>query len=73
MNTLLDIRNFIFTSGASDSSAGGHLAGWVASVRKSLEASARARSQRELLDLADRYSATEPELAKELRAAASGG
>ena len=41
-----------------------------ASILRSLEASGQARARRHLLDFADHCEALQPELAKELRAAA---
>jgi hypothetical protein len=70
MSTLLSLRNFVFGAATPAKSFRTSLwSVWPATVRSALEASAQARAQRELLELADRYSATDPELAKELRAA----
>ena len=41
-----------------------------AAIRRALEASGRARAERHLLDFAEQCEAQQPELAKELRAAA---
>ena len=59
---------------ASDTPVAGTVnSGWLAracaSLWRSLEKSGRARAQRELLERAARYEASQPELAKELRAA----
>jgi hypothetical protein len=42
---------------------------WLARTWQTLEAMGRARAQRDLLALAQRWESTQPELAKELRAA----
>lgn len=74
MSTLLSLRNYVYgPAKPARPSKTGLWAGWHAALRSALEASARARAQRELLELADRYSATDPELAKELRAAVGSG
>lgn len=49
------------------------LARAVATVRSALEAAAQARAQRHLYEFANQCEALQPELAKELRAAALRG
>jgi hypothetical protein len=72
MNTLITPSPLELPSGSA-SVAGTAARGWLARAGASfwhwLEASGRARGQRELLERAARYEATQPELAKELRAA----
>jgi len=50
-------------------SASGRLARWGAAVWLALEGVGRSRARRELLILADRWQAGQPELAAQLRAA----
>ena len=60
-------------SASADAGARHWLARASAAVWSALEAVGRARAQRHLLDFADRCEAQQPELAKELRAAACHG
>jgi hypothetical protein len=72
MSTLLSLRNYLAGPRQQKSAGTSAWASLHASLRNALERSAQARARRELLDLADRYDETDPELAKELRSAASG-
>ena len=63
--------------GAAHTSVMARSAKWLArvgaTVRSALEAAAQARAQRHLYDFANQCEALQPELAKELRAAALRG
>ena len=72
MNTLITptpLKPLLGSAPAAGTAARGWLARAGASLRRWLEETGRARAQRELLERAARYEATQPELAKELRAA----
>ena len=69
MNTLT-VNASSMSSGPVARRAGAWFANAGAAVWKALQASGQARAGRQLLDLADQCEATQPELARELRAAA---
>ncbi|MBS0444846.1 MAG: hypothetical protein JSR59_02740 [Proteobacteria bacterium] len=70
MSALLALRNFVAGPRPERSASRGTWTSLNAALRDALEKSAQARARRELAELADRYSVTDPELAKELRHAA---
>ena len=72
MSTLLALRSYLAGPQQQKSAGTSAWASLHSTLRDALERSAQARARRELLELADRYDATDPELAKELRSAASG-
>ena len=73
MNSSLNALKFPQVPGAGHSAPAqpGRLARWVAAVWQALEGVGRARARRELLSLADHWESGQPELAAQLRAAAS--
>lgn len=72
MNSSLTALKFTHATSASRFSTpaqAGRMARWGATVWQALEGVGRARARRELLVLADRWEAGQPELAANLRAA----
>ena len=71
MNSVQDIPNLARLP--SEPKLGAAIRAWLVraghSIWRALEAHGRARAQRELRALADRYASTRPDLAKTLRAA----